>query len=133
MTYMPHAISSSKTDLVVTAVIYAQTLSSTSSEGYSLLKFALKTLLNSLDETTKPELLWTLQYIQQAPNTNSIPPHNQIITTPDVPLSFVLEDDILRDIRDIWENIMIEDPGSGFMTFEDREGVETEEGDESES
>ena len=46
----------------------------------------------------------------------------------DVPPDPVLEDDVLRNVRETWELIIGDDVGRGFMTFEDREAVEDEEG-----
>ena len=115
----------------IKAVVYAQTTYPTSHDSFLLLNLALTTLLETLNETPKPEVLWTMQYAHRSPNAIPNPPRNHILTTPDVPPSLVLEDDLLRDIRGIWETIVGDDERSGFMTFEDREGVGTEEGEES--
>ena len=47
---------------------------------------------------------------------------------PDVPPGPVLEDDVLRNVRETWERIIGNDVGKGFLNFEDREPVEDEEG-----
>lgn len=45
----------------------------------------------------------------------------------DIPPDLVLEDDVLRVVRETWERIVGDDAINGFMTFQDREGVEDDE------
>ena len=69
--------------------------------------------------------------MQEIPiRSNTTAPGDQILRTADIPSSFVLEDDVLRDVRSVWECIVGEEKGDGFMTFEDREGAGDDEGED---
>ena len=55
---------------------------------------------------------------------------DHIIQMSDIPPGLVLEDDVLRSVREAWERIVGDDVGMAFMNFEDREAVEGEEVDD---
>ena len=114
-------------------VIYAQTFtsSSTSEVGYSLLSRALDALLATLHEEPKAEVLWKMHYSQETPASEPVKSDDRILKTPDIPPSFVLEDNVLHTVQDIWECFVGEDgKGGGFMNFEDREGAGDDEGEQ---
>ena len=60
--------------------------------------------------------------------THSIPhsapastnPNNEILTIPEIPPSFIIEDDVLHNVRAAWERIVGDEKGDGFMMFSDR-------------
>ncbi|KAL9128149.1 MAG: hypothetical protein Q9217_003123 [Psora testacea] len=115
-------------------VIYAQTTPSSSMrvDSSSLLKIAVTEFLNSVHEDPRPQVLWCMHYTQdmlQSPvtPTNSKP---EILKISEVTSSFVLEDDLLRNVRTAWECVVGEEKGDGFMTFADREDVGQGEEDE---
>ena len=119
-------------------VLYAQTspYSATSVDNFCLLALAIAKLLQHLNEDATPQVLWRMQYAQEMPRSSPSTPspssssNDKIITIPDIPPGFILEDDVLRDVRTVWERIVGEEKGDGFMNFADREDVdEGEEGD----
>ena len=48
---------------------------------------------------------------------------NHVVCLNEVPPDLVLEDDVLRNVRETWERIVVDDTKEGFMTFQDREGA----------
>lgn len=99
-------------------------------------------LVASIDESPKPQILWSLHYDQRHTPpataedyntnikcTNISNPH--VLKLPDVDPGLVLEDDVLKHVRAAWRKIMGED--EGFMIFGEREGMAdegAEDGDE---
>ncbi|KAL9025987.1 MAG: hypothetical protein Q9196_005278 [Gyalolechia fulgens] len=106
-----------------------------------LLRSAIDTLLStfSMETTPKPDILWFLTYKQHhqlpssqpsIPNPAHGPEHasdrqSGVLYLQDLGPSLALEDDVLRDVRAVWECITADDGDArgGFMQFEDREGV----------
>ncbi|KAL8723598.1 MAG: hypothetical protein Q9225_000140 [Loekoesia sp. 1 TL-2023] len=108
-----------------------------------LLSSAIQTLLSTVDNesSSNPEILWSLTYKQNHPavsSSSSLPPEeapptadvteNQkcgILHLKDLGPSLALEDEVLRNVRAVWERITADDGDSrgGFMQFEDREGL----------
>ncbi|KAL9103932.1 MAG: hypothetical protein Q9163_001080 [Psora crenata] len=115
-------------------VIYAQTRPSVSTQvtSFHLLSLAITKLLNGLDEEPNPQVLWCLQYVQQIPQPQStaMTTHPHIVTIPEAAPSFVLEDDVLQNVRAVWERVVGDEKGDGFMTFADRRDVANDEIDE---
>ncbi|KAL8644777.1 MAG: hypothetical protein Q9226_007599, partial [Calogaya cf. arnoldii] len=93
-------------------------------------------------EPMTPELLWTLSYKQRhsapsssSPNSQDNPPGDSadheknhrcgIIHLKDLSSSLALEDDILKDVRAVWDHITADDGDTrgAFMQFEDRVGL----------
>ena len=90
-----------------------------------LLNYAVKRLIASTKDDPKPEVLWSMHYQQSYdPSTIVMSTHPNVVQLPSVAPSFVLEDDILRDVRAAYESIMGDNAGS-FMNFDDREGAGT--------
>ncbi len=103
---------------------------------------AVKNLLSVVVEDPKPDVLWGAHYTQE----HAIAEHpskdmisdlddlasstlpNRILQLPDLPPGLVLEDDLLRTVRDAWEKIT---GGDGeFMQFAERQGLGDEDEDE---
>lgn len=102
---------------------------------------AVNNLLSVVVEASRPEILWGLSYTQEhaiseSPSkdiisdlddlaSSTLP--NRILQLPDLPPGLVLEDDLLRTVRDAWEKIT---GGDGdFMQFAEREGLGDEDED----
>ena len=123
-------------------MIYAHTTYAVSSTtAHALLQSAIDKLVVSIDESPKPQILWSLHYDQRHTppataegfNTNikCVEPSNpHVLRIPDVDPGLVLEDDVLKHVRAAWRKIMGE--YEGFMIFGEREGMaeEAEDGDE---
>lgn len=88
----------------------------------------------------KPEILWTLHYTQHytlpASVTNlgvtdadssieeassSPSSENHILQLADVPFGLAVENSVLENVKQAWENIVGKVPGEEFLMFEDRE------------
>ncbi|KAL8750003.1 MAG: hypothetical protein Q9184_006586 [Pyrenodesmia sp. 2 TL-2023] len=118
-----------------------------------LLQSAINALLDSLNESPKPEILWWLSYTQHhaipSPsallnpqsdinNLTSFHPESikqqrsGILHLQDLAPSLALEDDVLRDVRAVWERITADDGDArgGFLQFEDRAGLGGDDGDD---
>ena len=92
----------------------------------------------SISESPNPQILWSLHYDQESTppattddyDTNINCPqvsNPHVLKLPDLSPGLVLEDDMLKHVRAAWQRIMGED--EGFMVFEEREGMDDEEGD----
>ncbi|KAL8992250.1 MAG: hypothetical protein Q9188_007629 [Gyalolechia gomerana] len=105
-----------------------------------LLRSAIETLLStfSVDTPAQPEILWSLTYKLLHTNSSSQPPipnhtdhqnhasneKSGVLHLKDLSPSLALEDEVLKDVREVWERITADDGEGrgGFMQFEDREG-----------
>ncbi len=84
--------------------------------------------MSNIRQNPKPEVLWSLNYQQDRSRyATSGQTDDHIICMADIPPDLVLEDDVLRVVRETWERIVGDDAINGFMTFQDREGVEDDE------
>ena len=71
-----------------------------------------------------------MQYQQCHPPSATSKSLDTVFLCQDVPPTLVLEDDVLRDVRSIWENITEKDTESAYMTFGDREGMDSGDNDD---
>lgn len=105
-------------------VIYGHTVNATPS-GPSILSLAVSALLKSLPVRPQGQVLWSMQYQQFHPPSGTSTSLGNVSLCQDVLPSLVLEDDVVRDVRSIWERITENDATSAFMTFGDREGMDS--------
>ncbi|KAL8998774.1 MAG: hypothetical protein Q9169_002224 [Polycauliona sp. 2 TL-2023] len=125
------------------SIIYTST-SLAHPSAAQFLTSAVKAFLSTVpNESTTPNVLWTLTYKQhhslpslspssktnEIPNADSEddPERNQrcgIVHLQDLSPSLALEDDVLKDVRAVWNRITLDDKETRgpFMQFEDREG-----------
>lgn len=105
--------------------------------GDALLSKAIQKFLATIPEDPQPEILWSLEYTKQYtfPNLTTskaektpLGSSSQIILLPDLSPNLVVEDSLLDNVKDVWEKIVGEEKGDGFMVFEDREGLSDDEG-----
>ncbi|KAL9023039.1 MAG: hypothetical protein Q9180_008423, partial [Flavoplaca navasiana] len=123
-------------------IIYASmTLSHPSSSQF--LSSAIEKFLSAVpNEATTPDVLWTLAYTQHhslaSPSSNPKPQqssnvdpadferiqHSGIIHLQDLSTSLAIDDNVLKDVRGVWERITLDDGDArgAFMQFEDRVG-----------
>ena len=114
-----------------------------------LLHAAIETLLSatSKKDAAQTQILWSLSYKQSHPTyTTSNPPletgflpvlsnsgnqQSGIIHLKDLGPSLAFEDEVLRDVKTAWERITADDGDArgGFMSFEDREGIDVDDGE----
>ncbi|KAL8809515.1 MAG: hypothetical protein Q9200_003349 [Gallowayella weberi] len=132
-----------------TAIIYAS-LTLPHPSASDLLSSAIETLLSALpNESSKPDILWSLSYkqhhsipslpsppIQKTDTANPLSqastPNHGILHLQDLGPSLALEDDVLKDVRAVWERVTADDGESrgSFMLFEDREVIGGEDGED---
>lgn len=105
--------------------------------GDALLRKAVQKFLATIPEDQQPEVLWSLEYLKlhtvpkiatpkaEKPSSGS---SSQIILLPDLGPNMVVEDSLVENVKDVWEKIVGEEKGEGFMVFEDREGISDDEG-----
>ena len=92
----------------------------------------MQSLLQGVDEGKVPEVLWKMQFTQQA-RTSSQPSlaegtNEHVIMLPPLSTDVVFEDSVLESVRTAWQQITGESE-EAFMKFEAREGAgEDEEG-----
>ena len=70
-----------------------------------------------------------MQYQQSHPPSSTCESLDDVSLCQDVSPTLVLEDDVLRGVRSTWERITENNGNSAFMTFEDREGMNSEDND----
>ena len=110
-------------------VIYGHT-ATTPHPHSSLLDLAVSKLLESLPVRPQAQVLWSMQYQQCLPPSTTSKSFGNVSLCQDVFPSLVLEDDVIRDVRSIWESIAEKDAKPPFMTFEDREGMDSGDNDD---
>ncbi|KAI9701241.1 MAG: Rab proteins geranylgeranyltransferase component A [Candelina mexicana] len=115
-------------------VLYASITASTEN-GYGLLDIALKRLLDCAEEKEQPaEVLWSMHYQQQSQRSTFVSRQQQtgskssenVLVFPSLALDLAFDDNILEQVREVWQKITAVDPESEFMVFEDRQGFETD-------
>ena len=119
--------------LVGVGIVYSYTTSaSPTSDCSALLSQAIDAFLSNIRETPRPEVLWSLSYQHDAQNhAISEQTDDHIICMDDIPPELVLEDDVLGNVREIWERIVGDEAEDGFMIFKDREGIEDDDPEQS--
>lgn len=127
-----------KADAIFTilGIIYAQILLP-NPNGSTILAEAIRKFIAAVPEDPKPDILWSLHYSQTGPLTTDqngpkIDPLNdpRIMLLHDLNPGLALEDSVLNNVKAVWEQIVGEETGGGFMMFEDRDGVEEDEQEE---
>ncbi|KAI4197736.1 MAG: hypothetical protein LQ350_005711 [Teloschistes chrysophthalmus] len=130
-------------------IIYTST-SLANPSASDILSSALKTLLSTIptEGETEPEILWSMTYTQRHTLPSPTPPsassnkpgllpllasidssrdlHHGILYLNELGPSLALEDEVLRDVRGVWERITVGDAEGadrGFMQFVEREGM----------
>jgi hypothetical protein len=94
-------------------------------QGYARLEQAVSALLDVVNEDSKPEILWKLQYQQRACSQTAVEANanGACIALPALPADLVLNDSVLLSVKQVWRNITSEG-GEMFMKFGAREGLE---------
>ncbi|KAL8917453.1 MAG: hypothetical protein Q9208_007947 [Pyrenodesmia sp. 3 TL-2023] len=129
-------------------IIYTST-TLTHPSASRLLQSAINALLDALNESPKPEIIWSLSYTQHHTTSSHPSPSKDVNPTSsptasteqqrygifhlkDLAPSLALEDEVLRDVRAAWECITADDRDErgGFLQFEDREGLGGDDGDD---
>lgn len=104
------------------SVLYASTAVN-GPAGFSLLSAALDALLESVEVSPTPSVLWSMQYEQQpsaSMSISSVPgtQEHMLYFTP-TSLDLAFDDDVLEQVTKVWETLMGQDAGE-FMVLEDR-------------
>ncbi|KAK3107997.1 Rab proteins geranylgeranyltransferase component A [Teratosphaeriaceae sp. CCFEE 6253] len=89
---------------------------------------AVNSLLESMGEQSRPEVLWRMHYTHRArqPAIATPAPGERVLLLPAVANDVVLEDRVLEDVERAWRNIMGDEQSGGFLKFEAREGLGVE-------
>lgn len=103
---------------------------------FNMLDAAVESLLHSVGEGTKPEVLWTMRFVQavpqQAPDSVTSAGREaageNVITLRPMPSDAVLEDQVVEDVKKAWQRITGESE-EAFMRFDAREGGDEDEED----
>lgn len=98
------------------------------SKGVQRLEKAVAQLLQSVDEPTTPQVLWSLQYQRTVP-TSSVATTQRtgpVITLQPLSQDLAMEDTVLSGVKTAWDQITGSD-SDFYLKFEAREGQEDEE------
>lgn len=109
------------------SVLYAST-SLCGAQGHELLSTAVDCLLSSVDAASRPVILWSAKYQQQASSgTEPLPAGvgDHILRFPVPVMDLAFDDSVLNNVKDVWQKIMGEDSGE-FLVFQDREAYDDE-------
>lgn len=104
-------------------VLYAS-VAEQSQSGFVRLEQAIDSLLRSIEEEPRPNLLWQMQYEQRfapGPTTSDITSLSVLKLKP-LSADLALEDAVLRDVQAAWQQITGADLET-FMKFDAREGT----------
>lgn len=106
---------------VATGILYASTLLS-SDKGFELLQKAVNALLEAVDVSPQPDVLWSVKYRQRASSGTDIlsADNGRVLTFPPPSMDLAFDDAILHNVKEVWRKIMGE-AGSDFLVFQDRE------------
>jgi hypothetical protein len=112
-------------------VIYASTAGQYPA-GKQLLDLALDTLLSTIDEPSKPEVLWSMSYQQLRSSPSSDPLvsglGNKVLVFPPLSSDLAFDDAVLDQVESTWRQVLGQEAeGVEFLVFEDREGELDEE------
>ncbi|TKA63835.1 hypothetical protein B0A55_10840 [Friedmanniomyces simplex] len=93
-----------------------------------VLDTAVNSLLESVGELPTPEVLWQMQYRHQIRPEQHMATDklDNIVTMPSLSTDIVLEDELLDNVKQVWQKITGESPET-FLKFEAREGVDDDE------
>ena len=111
----------------VAGVLYASCAEPAAS-GTQRLQKAIDQLLQSVDEPTIPQVLWSLGYQRRVPASSfsAMQRTGPVITLQPLTHDLAMEDAVLEGVKTAWEQITGSD-GDEYMKFEAREGQEDEE------
>ncbi|KAL9046281.1 MAG: hypothetical protein Q9214_000847 [Letrouitia sp. 1 TL-2023] len=114
-------------------IIYAQMSHTSQSTASQLLRLALKTLLRSIDQEPKPDVLWIMSYTSHHEDIRAAAgaevggvrrKEGPLLFLKPQPPGLAFEDSVLEDVRSVWERITKDDADRGeFMQFEEREAA----------
>ena len=88
----------------------------------------------STQQSPDVEVIWTLQYQQDAKDPPSLSDgggNSHVLCFPSTPLDLAFDDTILDNVKEAWLKVTGDD-ADGFMKFEDREAVVDEPSEEDE-
>jgi hypothetical protein len=106
-------------------VVYLSTV--TSADSHGLLVEALSSLLSTITiDGDVPRSSFQVYYEQKAASS-SVEVDGPIIRMPQPCLDLAFNDDVMSHVRAAWDAVTRADgatDGAGYMTFEDREGVD---------
>lgn len=112
---------------ISSVILYAST-SLSSEKGFWLLEMAVDALLEAIDVSSKPVVLWSAQYRQHASSgSETLPADSQQVLSfapPSMDLAF--DDSILDNVKAVWQKITGEEGGE-FLVFQDREVYDDDE------
>ena len=105
----------------ILGVLYASTLAY--DDGFELLQKAVDALLSVVEVTPPPKVLWSARYRQQPCSGTEILPSGitNVVRFPPSSMDVVFDDQVLGNVRDVWQKIVGEDVGEEFLVFQDRE------------
>lgn len=116
----------------VLAILYAS-VGASESTGQALIKAALHAVLQTIDESPSPEVLWQIHYQQHSPRAGSqavTESDSRSIVFPSSSSDLAFDDSVLDRVKDAWEMITAGDEQRGnFLSFDKRE-QEVDEGEE---
>jgi hypothetical protein len=103
----------------------------TTSGDQDLITSAIAQLLQCVDEPTKPQVLWQLQYQQHCdvPSSASIIGEGKSITLSASSIDLAFDENILDSVKAAWQKITGGQP-QDFLLFEDRNPVGDDDDDE---
>lgn len=92
------------------------------SKGFALLEQAVDLLLSAMNTTPAPRVLWSVKYQQQPSSGSDALPcgPEKIIRFPPPPVELAFNDEILDNVKSVWEQVMGQQGGE-FLVFQDRE------------
>jgi hypothetical protein len=83
----------------------------------------VQTLLQSLTETTKPDVLWNMKYRRQyLARASRASGDDRVVALKPLSADLAFDDTVLLDVKTVWERITGADPES-FLKFDAREGT----------
>jgi hypothetical protein len=102
-------------------VLYAS-IDLESSGGFSRLRNAVISLLQSVNEETEPVVLWSMQYERETPiRPTGITEFRGGIGLPPVFSNIVFEDENLDAVKQAWQKTSDAEGGEEFLQFRERD------------
>lgn len=104
-------------------IIYASVKAGNGASAESL-QNAVESFLSSFSPDSPPGVPWSMSYTSRRPASfkHSIFTHDgRVVIVPESPCSIALEDNILDDVRAIWQDVMGDEAEpESFLRFDDR-------------
>lgn len=112
---------------VATVIMYAST-SLSSDKGFELLQEAIQALLEAVDVSPQPTVLWSAQYQQRASSGSEVSAADtrNVLSFPPPSMDLAFDDAILDNVKEIWQTIVGSESGE-FLVFQDREVYDDDE------